>query len=385
MASNTPWKDERWLPGVLNKEQMIALMEAHLLLNVDREKTIDNDASALDLHLSGDAYYMKQGSIKPFNKSYHEIINDSVYAEKLNKNEDTFLLEKEKCYIFKIKEALHPCIKASPIFGQATAKSTVGRIDVIARLIVDGMKEYEKFNPSEVVSGEMFLEITPINFNVKVKEGISISQLRFFYGEIEHSIINDRAFINSILNLRDDIPNDGTLSVDISNTIFHQSNNDVAAAFRGKEQITAPIELWGKDNYNPEDFWDIEKSTEINNLKSIVIERNKFYILRSRERISLPPGVCIYCRAMDETLGEMRIHYAGFVHPYFGLNRKDQKKGTPLIFEVRGHNVNVLLTQSEILARLYFYRMSMPATEGAANYNEQELNLSKFFKGWGKE
>jgi dCTP deaminase len=126
--------------------------------------------------------------------------------------------------------------------------------------------------------------------------------------------------------------------------------------------------------------WTIVESNDVNNLKSILIEKDKFYILRSKERISLPDNVCIYCRAMDETLGEMRIHYAGFVQPRFGLNREDGKSGAPLIFEVRGHNVNVLLTHGEILARLFFYRMSKNVKEGPSSYSEQELKLSKLFK-----
>jgi dCTP deaminase len=85
---------------------------------------------------------------------------------------------------------------------------------------------------------------------------------------------------------------------------------------------------------------------------------------------------------MDESLGEMRIHYAGFVHPHFGLHRIDNKEGAPLIFEVRGHNVDVLLTDSEILARLYIYRMSeaAPSLEKPTAYSNQELTLSKAFK-----
>jgi dCTP deaminase len=377
--STTPWKDERWLPGVLNKAQMISLMDAQLIIGAKMD--IDEDASALDLHLSSEGYRMKQGSIKPFNKSYRDIITDTIYAEILPKESDgSFLLEKEQCYLFKIKEKLHPYIKQSPIYGQATAKSTVGRVDVIARLIVDGMKEYEKFNPKDIdKSGEIFLEITPINFNVKVKEGISISQLRFFNGEIENSIIQDKEFIKSVLNLPDNDPNDGYLSVDISNTTL--PNGHLAAALRAsKKKDNPPIELWGQDKYNPFDYWIPVASKEEDNLKSIVINKNQFYILRSKERISLPAGCCIYCRAMDETLGEMRIHYAGFVHPLFGVDRPDGKHGTPLIFEVRGHNVEILLTHNEILARLFFYRMSNEAGTGTASYNNQDLTLSKFFK-----
>ena len=53
----------------------------------------------------------------------------------------------------------------------APAKSTVGRVDVLARLIVDGMRTYEIFNPIGLKKGlgEMYLEITPITFDVKVK------------------------------------------------------------------------------------------------------------------------------------------------------------------------------------------------------------------------
>ena len=111
-------------------------------------------------------------------------------------------------------------------------------------------------------------------------------------------------------------------------------------------------------------------------------------VSRSKERISLPQGVAVYCQAMDETLGEMRIHYAGFVHPFFGIERGDEKKGTPLIFEVRGHNVKVNLTDGETLARLVFYRMSEDCKKEKndnQDYNEQELTLSKFFEPWPKQ
>ena len=91
---------------------------------------------------------------------------------------------------------------------------------------------------------------------------------------------------------------------------------------------------------------------------------------RAKGRISL---------YLDEYLGEMRIHYAGFVHPGFGLDRKDGKLGTPLIFEVRGHNVNVILADNERLAKLIFYRMSEIEKTDMMSYNDQELNLSKIF------
>jgi deoxycytidine triphosphate deaminase len=94
----------------------------------------------------------------------------------------------------------------------------------------------------------------------------------------------------------------------------------------------------------------------------------------------------------------MRIHYAGFVHPRFGTKRSDKKEGTPLIFEVRGHQVNVSLADGERMANLIFYRMSTdspPEEQGKTakkkpkkkkkSYDDQSLQLSKFFTAWPRK
>ncbi len=112
--------------------------------------------------------------------------------------------------------------------------------------------------------------------------------------------------------------------------------------------------------------------------------------LRSKEKIALTKGIAVYCRAIDETLGEMRIHYAGFAHPLFGRSRDDDKVGKPLIFEVRAHNVKVNLRDGEKLAHLIFYRMSEDVLEekeslvGAekSGYEDQDLKLSGYFGKW---
>ena len=142
------------------------------------------------------------------------------------------------------------------------------------------------------------------------------------------------------------------------------------------------IQLWGEGNAgDPCPHWTLR---EAHATRGLEIEPEKFYILRSKERLSVPPGIAIYCRASDETIGEMRIHYAGFVHPLFGLKRNDEKIGTPLIFEVRGHQVHVTLTDGEKMANLTFYRMSEDSDDEAkpTPYENQTLQLSKFFRQW---
>jgi dCTP deaminase len=381
---NTPWSN--WIPGVLNRRQTHVLCDEGLF-TIDpeiRSGAIDN--SSIDLSLSNQGYLMERGSLKPDgSKPYIYFLNKSEFATRLDPHEDgTFVLEAKKTYVFKINEHLERDLGKIGIYGQATAKSSIGRVDVLARLIVDGMNTYEAFDPIGLSrqSGEMYLEITPITFGVRVKQGISLSQLRLFYGnpkdvEIRGPELYRTIYKHSLSAL------DGSLSVDLSNTSIGGLE---AAAFAAEEPPAGTvIQLWGKHLAgSPCPYWKLKAA---NGPKGLEIEPEKFYILRSKERLSVPAGIAIYCRASDETIGEMRIHYAGFVHPLFGMKRNDDQIGTPLIFEVRGHQVHVNLTDGEKMANMTFYRMSEDS-DGAAEpteYENQTLQLSKFFEHWPSE
>lgn len=386
-----PWK--HWIPGVLNKDQIRQLCDEGLI-NVGKLQNDALDESAIDLHLSGEAYQMKIGSVKP-SSSYHYswFLKRQKLSRKLPKRKDgIYTLKSKETYVFKLQERLETELGVAGFHGQATAKSSVGRVDVLARLIVDGMDTYEFFNPAGLIkgSGEMYLEITPMTFDVRVREGKSLSQLRLFYGRPEDVRIRGKELLETVFP---GVENpDGALRVDLTP---EKVGRELTAAFcaRAPASRTPPVCLWEtRAQADPAAHWTLVKSDDAGRLE---IEKNKFYILRSKERISLPEGIAIYCRAIDETIGEMRIHYAGFVHPRFGTNRSDKKEGTPLIFEVRGHQVNVSLADGEKMANLIFYRMSKdsPKAERSGSekhrlrksgYNDQSLQLSKFFKAWKK-
>lgn len=381
-----PWKD--WIPGVLNSDQMQILVgAAHI-----RAPKVELDASSLDLHLSNDGYQMTRGSVKPTGEpSYYSFLENATLAKKLVPEQDgTYVLGSRQTYVFKLQEQLGRKLGEIGIHGQATAKSSLGRVDVLARLIVDGMDTYESFNPEGLTkqNGDLYLEITPMTFRVRVKPDISLSQLRLFYGRPDDIEIRRSPELFTTVFHTDneqDARRDGSLTVDLSNT---NVNGRQAAAFHATGSTTlAPVPLWKdcQDKPDPTRYWALEESRDMR----LCIKPEDFYILRSKERISVPEGIAIYCKASDETIGEMRIHYAGFVHPFFGLKREDGRKGTPLIFEVRGHQVDVSLADGERLANLVFYRMSRDAKSETAPkgakpdpYENQTLELSKFFDAW---
>jgi deoxycytidine triphosphate deaminase len=376
-----PWIKDHWMPGVLSERQMKILQEDQYIQKFN-ENEYKFDHSSMDLHLTDIGYLMCNGSIKPRGGRYAQIFTTN-YCQKMNPGENgCFSLKKGQCYVFKLNERI-PLLRDSNVFGQATAKSSVGRVDVIARLIVDGMHQYDYFNPQGVNegTGDMFLEVIPIGFNVNVKAGISLNQIRFFLGKMEDSEIKDETLIRSILH--GSTEDGGYLSVDLTSD---RIGGLETVAFRAES--TNPdfyIDIWseeGKETPPPWDHWLFEKPNNGN----LIIRDGAFYIIRSKEKISLPASVAVYCRAMDESLGEMRIHYAGFAHPFFGYKREDGKPGTPLIFEVRGHNVNVVLQDNERLAKLIFYRMSEDAVKREQKkkkrYDTQVLELSGYFDVW---
>ena len=402
--SGLPWTN--WIPGVLSKEQTTRLVERGYIEGVgDPDEDIDH--SSIDLHITDEGYELTDGSVKPSGKPYFDELQSKKLIRRLKnkKSEKTYTLKPKTTYLFKIRERLGsvtPLADAN-IYGQATAKSSVGRVDVLARLIVDGANSYEGFTPDELRKGNgmMYLEITPITFKVLVRKNIALTQLRFFLGNPENVAIKGTEVCSSLL--RDDFMKDGTLSVDLSPTKI--GGQDIIAFWATKhKKKNAPIKLWRtkKNKPNPCNYWKLQGPGKNNRLK---MKKEAFYILRSKERIALPEGIAVYCKAIDETIGEMRIHYAGFVHPFFGLNRTDDKEGTPLIFEVRVHDTFVSLQDKEKLARLIFYRMSQDAKDKPkknakdkksentkkksakqkfknSSYNDQELKLSDFFKQW---
>jgi hypothetical protein len=164
-----PWED--WIPGVLSEGQLQELCKEGHISNVSNPLKLD--PSSIDLHLSDEAYRLTNGSVKPFGQGrYLHKIKDQLLASQMPKEGNgIYKLEAKKTYLFRLKERLRG-FKDASIYGQATAKSSIGRLDVLARLIVDGMDCYESFNPKGLEKGEgdLYLEVTPITFPIIVKE-----------------------------------------------------------------------------------------------------------------------------------------------------------------------------------------------------------------------
>jgi hypothetical protein len=231
-----PW--DNWIPGVLNKKQMRDLVREGVL----KSKKIGE--ASLDLTLTNEVYRMKRGSVKPAsNEQYSVTLGNCSLAERIDFGKKKILtLECDETYVFKLAERLDPKFAEIGIYGQATAKSSLGRVDVLARLIVDGMDQYERFAAESLKNqmGGMYLEVTPFTFRVNVKAGIPLSQLRLFYGDPESVKVSGEAVCRTVF--KESTACDASLSVDLGDTSI---GGVKAVAFCAmKNPKGEPIDLW---------------------------------------------------------------------------------------------------------------------------------------------
>lgn len=390
-------------PGVLNDTQIWDLIQAGILSGSPLEKN-DIGYSSIDLHLCDQIWVMKGGIKGNKNSPYSEILADNKYYDSDANLDNGIKLKSGKTYVAKLKEKVR-IRDALRIFGYASGKSTIGRLDVLTRLIADYSDFYEQLpypKDCQDKTINLYVEITPITFKIKVKTGDSLNQLRFFSGSPDLSLISpeESLFYGGLL-----VDKEGKLyeapeylSVDI--TLDKISDSETASAFKAvknnKDLPTLDVSS-DKGSIDPKTYWEIIKLDQDSN--TLEIKKDQFYIIRSKERLSLPNDVAVYAQAMTENLGELRIHYAGFAHPLFGIEKKKNgdPKGTPLIFEIRGHNVSTFLRDGERVAKLIYSKMSRPFTpkvyetdnlkkliDAKKNdiYSNQGLQLSKIFKPW---
>ena len=70
----------------------------------------------------------------------------------------------------------------------------------------------------------------------------------------------------------------------------------------------------------------------------LVLHPDEFYILASREFVTVPNDHPAELRDYDTRVGEFRAHYAGFFDPGFGMTELDAAS-TRAVLEVRSHDV----------------------------------------------
>jgi len=334
--------------------------------------------ASLDLRL-GEIGYRVQASFVPQHSTVEQgIVDAGLRMSRVDLTRPT-MFEKGCVYIVPLLEELE---LPAEISARANPKSTTGRLDVFTRLITDYGIYFEEVRQG--YKGRLYAEIASRTFSIIVRAGMTLNQLRFVRGSPKPS---DRA--TSALEREEALvygeegnPTKAQIrkqSVLLSANLRGTDSSEIVAY---KARDNAPvIDMANVNYYDPEVFWDIRRDP---GKRGLILDPGGFYILASKERVSVPPDWAAEMVSMDQEIGEFRIHYAGFFDPGFGYGASDIR-GTRAVLEVRAHEVPFLIEHGQIMGRLrYLPLRSRPdkiyGSEICSSYQRQGLALSKHFK-----
>lgn len=349
--------------GVL-PDHAIAAMIAAGRITCDAPDAGQVQPASLDLRLGTVAYRVRASFLSGKGRK----VEDRIAEFEMHRMDLTHgaVLEKGCVYVVPLLEALD---LPADVTAVCNAKSSTGRVDCLTRVIADGGTEFDRIPAG--YTGPLYAEICPRSFSVKVAPGLRLNQIRFRRGQ---AVLSDAelAARHAETPLVDGLPviDEGLgFSVDLTPT------DTGIVGYRAKPH-TGVIDLTRIAAHDVSDFWEEVRSEK----GRIILDPGAFYILVSREAVTIPPDCAAEMSPYLAMVGEFRVHYAGFFDPGFG-------HGVPArgVLEVRCHEAPFVLEHGQVVGRLVYERMAGPpetlyGAGIASNYQGQGLKLSKHFK-----
>ena len=375
------------IAGVLSSQEILELIHKNVITSENGiEKDLIQPAS-IDLRLGIKAWRVPASFLPGKGNKVSSRLKDLAMHE--FSLIDGAVLECGCVYIVKLLENVS---LTDNLTGIANPKSSTGRLDVFTRLIVDGAMEFEEVPPG--YQGPLYAEISPRTFSVLVRTGSRLNQLRLrrgqsFTSDKEMEILQEHIGLvrnQDNINLPDKIKNGVPLSIDLVG-----ENGLIGYKARKHSML---IDIDKPNHYKRELFWEKITVEDLlyrggdyknkNNQGSLILSPDAFYILASKEYVSVPSKYAAEMRAYDTKVGEFRAHYAGFFDPGFGLTELGASK-TKAVLEVRSHDVPFLIEQDQTVCRLVYEPMAnVPSilygeAGSSNNYQAQGLKLAKHF------
>jgi dCTP deaminase len=293
--------------------------------------------------------------------------------------EDSAVLEPRSVFLVPLMESLRLPAEVS---GIANPKSTTGRLDVFTRLITEPGIEFERVPKG--YEGKLYLEVVSRTFPVRVRTGMKLNQLRLMRGKPQATDgkLVRLAEREQLTFDADNSPIDPRIDrgLSVSVDLVGNSGSNIIA-YRAKKTRHA-IDLGKVNAYDIGEFWEIIPRSKS---KDLTLQAGDFYILASHERIRVPPTHAAEMVPFDPSIGEFRIHYAGFFDPGFGYGDQGEIPGTKAVLEVRAHEVPILLEHGQLVGKLIYHQMAqLPdrvyGRSIGSSYQQQGLALSKQFR-----
>lgn len=356
------------MTGVLPNQTITAMIADGQIAATEAVVPAQIQPASLDLRLGSVAYRVRASFLAGQNARVSDRLRDfEMHRVDLSGGA---VLEKGCVYLVPLMESL---ALPGDVQAVANAKSSTGRLDLLTRTITDGGTEFDRVVPG--YRGPLYAEICPRSFSVLVRTGMRLNQIRFRKGQ---AILDDAAL--SALHAETPLV-DVTAVIDdgLGFSVDLRQPDTTLVGYRAKPH-TGVIDLDQIGHYTASDYWEEVHSSS----GHIILDPGAFYILVSREAVTIPPSFAAEMAPYLAMVGEFRVHYAGFFDPGFGYADAGGA-GSRGVLEVRCHEAPFVLEHGQTVGRLVYERMADVPTAIygagiASNYQGQGLKLSKHFR-----
>lgn len=365
--------------GVLPSQALTKAVELGMIHAGDfRIPTSSIQPASIDLRL-GEVAYRIRCSFLPDTRPVEVKLKEFVVDE-LDLRREGAVLETNRPYLIPLIEELQlpPELK-----GKTNPKSSTGRLDVFTRVITDQSFRFDEIRPG--YRGRLYLEVVPLSFTVRVRQGLALNQLRLATGSPR---LNDEE-IRSLhqehpLLYREGRPvptNDLVTADGVFLSLDLRGDATGRVGYRAKD-FAPPLEMYREAAYDWEDYWEPVHREDGDR---IVLAPGRFYLLLSDEAVEIPPGYAAEMAAYDPTSGELRTHYAGFFDPGFGFDAAGRFHGSRAALEVRAHDVPFMIDHRQRVCKLSFERLVeepqvLYGESIGSAYQQQTDTLSRHFR-----
>jgi dCTP deaminase len=355
-------------PGVIPDQGLRALIAAGAIKADPDFIAGQIQPASIDLRLGKVAYRVRASFLVGAKRTVAERIAEfEMHQIDLSKGA---VLEKGCVYVIPLMESL---ALPAGVTAVANAKSSTGRLDLLTRLITDGGSEFDRI--AEGYHGPLYAEVCPKSFSVLIRAGQRLNQIRFRQGQ---AVLSD-AELTALHAAEPLVSGEALISEGLGFSVDLRPESGDLVGYRAKPH-TGVVDLDKIGHYPASEFWEEIHSKD----GRIILDPGAFYILVSREAVTIPPDYAAEMAPFLAMVGEFRVHYAGFFDPGFG-HAEAGGAGSRGVLEVRCHEAPFVLEHGQIVGRLVYEKMAMrPETlygrEIASNYQGQGLKLAKQFR-----
>lgn len=334
--------------------------------------------ASIDLRLGERAWPLRCSFLPDADSTVQERVDDLAWDE--ISLVDGATLEPDRPYVIPLMEGLR---LPDGVRGKANPKSSTGRLDVFTRVITDGNSRFDEIRDG--YTGDLYLEVVPRTFAVKVERHLSLNQLRLAVGDarvgdsdLKQIHLNESPLV--YMGQRPVSSDDLTVADGLFLSVDLSGSPNKVVGYRAKKN-SRRLDMTLEGRYWWREFWEPvypERGGRV------VLEPEIFYLLLSAEGVCVPPGYAAEMMAYDPTAGELRTHYAGFFDPGFGYPASGSSYGTRAALEVRARDVPFMVEHGQAICKLGFERMletpdRLYGHDAGSHYQGQNNMLSKHF------